>query len=69
MNSRTNKLNSKIKLAKIIFAKQILSVRLGNVFCSIRHYSLILNVGPMELLQTNEEKRRPMTQCEQCFAI
>ena len=69
MNNRKNKLNNKIKLAKIIFAKQTLSVRLGNAFCSIRDYSLVLNVGPMELLQTNEEKRRPTTQCEQCFAI
>ena len=69
MNSRKNKLNNKIKLAKIIFTKQTFSMRLGNGFCSIRHYSLVLNVGLMELMQTNEEKHKPMAQCEQCFAI
>ena len=46
-----------------------ISVRLGNAFCSVKHYSHVLSMGQMELLQTNEEKRKPTAQCEQCFAI
>ena len=46
-----------------------ISVRLGNAFCSVRHCSHVLSVGPTELLQTNEEKCRPTAQCEPYFAF
>ena len=45
--------------------KSIVYVHLNNAFYSTR----VLSVGPTKLLQTNEEKCRPMAQCKQCFAI
>jgi len=59
----------KMQNASSSVRKCTLSVCLGNAFCSIKHCSCVLSVGPMKLLQTNEEKRRPTAQCEQCFAI
>ena len=59
VNQNVKALRNKIKIIQNFKSVIQLSVHLGNVFCSVRHCSHVLSVGPTDLLQTNEKKRRP----------